>query len=71
MVGAYDTFWREQMCIQGFGEETWGKEATWKDSMKIEIQEVWRVGKLDWIDLAQDRDTQLALVNGVMNFRVT
>jgi hypothetical protein len=57
MGGAYGTYRGEKMCIQGYGEETWGKEATWKDSMKIEIQEVWRVRKLDWIDLAQDKDT--------------
>ena len=26
---------------------------------------------MDWIDLAQDRDRRLALVNAVMNLRVT
>jgi len=57
MGGAYDTCGEEKMCIQGFGEETRGKKATWKVSMKIEIQEVWRVEKLDWIDVVQDRDT--------------
>jgi hypothetical protein len=35
----------------------------------MEIQEVGCEG-MDWIDLAQERDTWRALVNVVMNFRV-
>ena len=28
-------------------------------------------GSMDWIDLAQDRDTRQALVNAVMNLQVS
>ena len=55
----------------------------WKDNIKLDLQEVrcgrmdWinltqdrGCGGMDWINLAQDRDRWLAPVNGVMNFRV-
>ena len=41
----------------------------WEDNIKMDLQEV-GCGGMDWIQLAQDRDTWLALVNVVMNFRV-
>ena len=51
-----------EICIQGFGVETWGKETTWRrtrlqleDNIKMVLQEV-GCGGMDWIDLAQDRD---------------
>jgi hypothetical protein len=41
----------------------------WKDNVKIDLREIgW--GRMDWIDLAQDRDRWKALVNTVMNLRV-
>jgi hypothetical protein len=40
----------------------------WEDNIKINFQEVEYVG-IDWIDLAQDRESLRALVNAVMNFR--
>ena len=30
MSGARSTYGGEERCIQGFGEETWRKETTWK-----------------------------------------
>ena len=40
----------------------------WEDNIKLDIQEV---GGLDWIDLALDRDRWFAVVNAVMNFRIS
>jgi hypothetical protein len=42
----------------------------WEDNMKIDIQEV-GYGGMDWIELAQDRDRWHALVNAVINLRVS
>jgi len=42
----------------------------WEDKIKMDLQEV-GCGGLDWIDLAQDRGRWQALVNAVMNLRVS
>jgi hypothetical protein len=41
----------------------------WVDNIKMDLREIgW--GRMDWIDLAQDRDQSRALVKAVMNLRV-
>jgi hypothetical protein len=48
---------------------TWETQRRWEDNIKMDLQEVgW--GGMDWIELAQDRDTWRVLVNAVMNLRV-
>jgi hypothetical protein len=42
----------------------------WADNIKIDLGEIERRG-VDWIGLAQDRDKWRALVNAVMNLRVS
>ena len=42
----------------------------WEDNIKMYLQEV-GCGGVNWIELAQDRDRWRALVNAVMNLRVT
>ena len=41
----------------------------WEDNIKMGLQEV-GCGGMDWIDVAQARDSWWALVNAVMNLRV-
>jgi hypothetical protein len=42
----------------------------WEDNIKADLQEV-GCGGMDWIELDQERDRWWALVNAVMNLRVT
>jgi hypothetical protein len=41
----------------------------WEDNIKMDLRKVeW--GGINWIELAQDRDSWRALVNAVINIRV-
>jgi hypothetical protein len=42
----------------------------WVDNIKMDLGEIGWAG-VDWIELAQDRDHWRALVNTVMNLRVS
>jgi hypothetical protein len=42
----------------------------WEDNITMDLQEV-ECGGTDWIDLAQDGNRWLALMNVVMNLRVS
>jgi hypothetical protein len=42
----------------------------WEDNIEMDLRQI-RWGAMDWIDLAGDRDHWRALVNKVMNLRVS
>jgi len=66
----------EERFIQSFVGKSEGKRplgrprCRWEDNIKMNLQEV-ICGGMDWIDLAQDRDMGRALVNAVMNLRIS
>ena len=41
----------------------------WEDNSKMDLQEV-GCGRMEWIELAKERNRWRALVNAVMNIRV-
>ena len=45
-----------------------GPRRIWEDNIKLDLQEV-GCGGMDWIAVAQDRDTWRALVTAVMKIR--
>ena len=50
-------------------ETTGGPRRRWVDNIRMDLQEV-GFGYVDWIGLAQDRDSCRTLVSEVMNLRV-
>jgi hypothetical protein len=52
------------------GKRTLGRpRRRWEDNIKMDFQEVGG-GRVDWMELAQDRDRWRALAGTVRNFRV-
>jgi hypothetical protein len=53
------------------GKRPWRRcKCRWEDNIEVHFREIGLDG-MDWIDLAQDKDQWRALVNMVMNFRVS
>jgi hypothetical protein len=74
---ACSTYAGEEKCIYSFwwgnlreGDHLEGPAVDGRIILKW-IFEKWLGGSMDWIDLAQDRDRWRAVVNEVMNLRVS
>jgi hypothetical protein len=71
MGGACSAYWGKERRKQGFDGNPERKRSRrrWEDNIKMDLQEL-GCGSMNWIELAQDRDTWRALVNAVMNLWV-
>jgi len=74
MGGACTTYGEEKKYLQDIGGEIEGKRSLGRptcrreNTIKMDLQEVgWR---MDWIDLAKNRDGWRAFVDEVMNLQV-
>jgi hypothetical protein len=64
--GAYNTLVGKPEGRRPLGRPRHG----WEDNIKMDLREI-DFGDVDWIHLAQDRDRRRAVVNTVMNLRVS
>jgi len=75
MGGACSAYGGEKRCIQVLVRKPEGKRqlgrprCKWEDNIKLDLLEVGCL-RMEWIDLAQDKDRWRALVNAVMNLWV-
>ena len=66
----------EEKCMQGFGGETWRMKLLARNKhglqniINVDPKEL-GLDDVDWINLAQNRDRWWAVVNVVMNLRVS
>jgi hypothetical protein len=72
----YDSIGETRGAYRALVEKSEGRgpldrpKCRWEDNIKIDLREVGG-GGADWIDMAQDRNRRRAVVNTVMNFRVS
>jgi hypothetical protein len=70
------TYGEEEKCIQGFSGETL-REGDHLEDLAVDGRIILNCiferldGGIDWIDVAQDRVRRRAVVNTVMNFRIS
>jgi hypothetical protein len=66
LLGVCRTYGEEDRYIQDFVGKTEGKRPLGRPTLRWED-----IIKMDWIDLAQDRDSWQIVVNAVMNLQVS
>jgi hypothetical protein len=75
MGSACGTYGRQERCIGSWWREL--KEIDHLEGQEVDVRVILNQifkkldGRVDWIELAQDRDRWLAVVKTVMNLRVT
>jgi len=65
--GAYRVWWGRR---PGGKRQLGRPRRKWEDNIKMDLQEG-GCGDMDWIELAQDTDKWWAVVNAVMDLRVS
>jgi len=74
--GGHVALWGEERLIQGFVGKPEVKRPCgrprrrWKENVNIDFQEL-VFDSMYWIELSQDRNKWQALLNAIMNFRIS